>query len=202
MKLLLHPLPVRIFHWTMVACVMGLLLTGLFISSPPAWLRLPMGLLRELHGACAAVLIVNFAGHVYYYAYTGKYTEILLLPGDWAHVRSFLRYYLFITAHHPNYGRYNPGQKALFTAWALAVIAAAVTGAALLFPGGTTHLQRLLGGLSAIRGWHFLVAAFFAATIPFHLYLVFTEEPAKLQAIFTGYVQKEPGVSRPSRREN
>jgi Ni/Fe-hydrogenase 1 B-type cytochrome subunit len=192
MKLLLHPLPVRIFHWVMFAAVMTLLATGLYIHDPPAWLRLPVSLMRELHGMAAAALVVNMALHIYYYARTGKHTEILLLPGDWANVRSFLRYYLFITAHHPNYGRYNPGQKALFTSWGLAVIVAAVTGAALLFPGDTTGLQRLLGGLNAIRSVHFLVAAFFAASVPFHLYLVFTEEPAKLQAMFTGYVQKEP----------
>lgn len=192
MKLLLHPLPVRIFHWTMFTCVITLLSTGLYIHSPPAWLHLPVNMMRELHGVFAAMLAVNLAGQVYYYAYTGKHTEILLLPGDWANVRSFLRYYLFITEHHPNYGRYNPGQKALFTAWGLAIMVAAVSGVALLFPDDTTRLQRLLGGLNAARSAHFLVAAFFAASIPFHLYLVFTEEPAKLQAIFTGYVRKEP----------
>jgi Ni/Fe-hydrogenase 1 B-type cytochrome subunit len=192
MKLLLHPLPVRVFHWTMFAAVMTLFLTGLYLHSPPAWLLLPVSLMRGLHGAAAAVLVVNFAGQIYYYAYTGKHTEILLLPGDWANMRSFLRYYLFVTEHHPNFGRYNPGQKALFSAWGLAVAVAAVTGAALLFPDDTTRLQRLLGGLNACRSVHFLVAAFFAASIPFHLYLVFTEEPAKLQAIFTGYVRKEP----------
>lgn len=197
MKLLLHPLPVRVFHWTMFACVMTLLFTGLYIHSPPAWLHLPMSLMRGLHGMAAAVLVGNLAGQVYYYSYTGKFTEILLLPGDWVNVRSFLRYFLFITEHHPNYGRYNPGQKALFSSWGLAVLAAAVSGAALLFPDDTVRLQRLLGGLNVIRSGHFLVATYFAATIPFHLYLVFTEEPAKLQAIFTGYVQKEPKTPPP-----
>lgn len=176
----------------MFACVTVLLLTGLYLHAPPAWLRLPTGLMRELHGVFAALLVVSLACHAYYYARTGKHTEILLLPGDWVNVRSFLRYYLFITEHHPNYGRYNPGQKALFTSWGLVTVIAAVTGAALLFPDDTTRLQRLLGGLNAIRSAHFLVAAFYAASVPFHLYLVFTEEPAKLQAMFTGYVQKEP----------
>ncbi len=192
MKLLLHPLPVRVCHWTMFAGVTTLLFTGLYLHSPPAWLLLPVNLLREAHGAAAAVAVVNLAGQIYYYAYTRKYTEILLLPGDWSNMRSFLRYYLFVTDHHPNFGRYNPGQKAIFSSWGLAIVVAAVTGIALMFPDDTLRLQRLLGGLSAIRSVHFLVAAFFAATIPFHLYLVFTEDPAKLQAMFTGYVRKEP----------
>lgn len=192
MKLLLHPLPVRVFHWVMFTAVMVLLLTGLYLHSPPAWLQLPMSLMRKLHGVFAALLTVNLGGQIYYYAYTGKHTEILLLPGDWVNVRSFLRYYLFITAGHPNYGRYNPGQKALFTSWGLAVAVAAVTGAILFWPNDTTGLQRVLGGLNVVRSVHYFVAAFFMGTIPFHLYLVFTEDPAKLQAIFTGYVSKEP----------
>ena len=192
MKLLLHPLPVRIFHWSMFTAVIVLVATGLYLSAPPAWLILPLSLIRKLHGAFATLLIFTFAGQVYYYIYTGKWTEILLLPGDWVHLRSFFRYYLFITDGHPNYGRYNPGQKALFTAWGLAVLAVSVTGPILLLPDDTIALQRLLGGLTLLRGLHFLVAAFFVAAIPFHLYLVFTEDPAKLQAIFTGYLRKDP----------
>lgn len=192
MKLLLHPLPVRIFHWIMFACVMVLMATGFYIGSPPDWLALPMSRVRKAHGIFGALLAFNLFGQVYYYIYTGKYTEILLRPADWVNVRSFVRYYLFITAGHPNYGRYNPGQKALFTAWGLAAALGVLTGAALFLPDSLVWLQRLFGGLNGIRVIHYCVGVFFAATVPFHLYLVFTEDPAKLQAMFTGYVQKEP----------
>ncbi|MBP2653201.1 MAG: Di-heme cytochrome, transrane [Firmicutes bacterium] len=84
MKLLLHPLPVRFFHWTMVASVLSLLLTGLFLSSTPEWLRLPTRIMRQLHGSFGMVLIANLAGQIYYYVYTGKFTEVLLLPRDMA----------------------------------------------------------------------------------------------------------------------
>ena len=192
MKLLLIPLPLRIFHWVMVAAVLVLLFTGLYLGNPPVWLILPFSLMRKLHGLLAVVLMTNLAGQIYYYAFRGKWTEILLLPRDWAHVRSFLRYYLFITEKHPNFGRYNPGQKLLFTIWGLAVLLASLTGSALLFPDDTLWLQKLLGGLNTIRIAHYFVAVVFAGSIPLHLYLVFTEDPAHLQAIFTGYIQKEP----------
>lgn len=192
MKLLLHPLPIRVFHWVMVTAVTVLLFTGLYLDSPPVWLNLPLSLMRKLHGIFAALLITNFAGQSYYYIYTGKFTEIILLPRDLGNIRSFLRYYLFITARHSNFGRYNPGQKLLFSLWGLAVIAVTVTGTALLFPDWSSWLQKVLGGLNGVRIIHYLAAVFFAATIPLHLYLVFTEDPAKLQAIFTGYLQKEP----------
>jgi Ni/Fe-hydrogenase 1 B-type cytochrome subunit len=192
LKLLLHSLPVRIFHWVMFACVLVLLFTGLYLHSPPAWLVVPASKMRKLHGVFAALLVVNFAVHVYYYVFTRKFTEVLLLPRDWINVRSFLRYYLFITENHPNFGRYNPGQKMLFTAWGLAVLTATVSGIGLFFPEESIWLQRLLGGLNNMRLIQYFIAVFFAASIPLHLYLVFTEDPAKLQAIFTGYIKKDP----------
>lgn len=191
MKLLLQPLPVRIFHWVMAVCIFVLLFTGLYIHNPFTYIHLPMNITRKIHTMFGLVLITNLAGQIYYYFVTKKFTEILLLPGDIANLRSFTRYVLFITDGHPNFGRYNPGQKWLFTSWGLAVLLASFTSMLLIFPENTFWLQLKLGGLNTVRVLHFLVAAFFAATIPLHFYLVFTESPAKLQAIFTGYVEKE-----------
>lgn len=197
MKLLLHPLPVRIFHWTTFFCITTLMLTGLYLHEPFQFLHLPVILVRKLHGICALLLSTTLFGQIYYYTFTAKFTEILLLPRDWSSLRSFLRYYLFITAHHPNFGRYNPGQKLVFTSWAIAVLAAIFTGGLLLLPEQFLQLQRLLGGLAAIRLMHYTIMMFFLGTLPLHIYLVFTEEPAKLQAMFTGWINKE--ISNKSR---
>lgn len=192
MKLLLHPLPIRIFHWTIFCCVITLVVTGLYLHEPPQFLNLPMGLARKLHGIFALLLCTTLFGQIYYYTVTGKFTEIVLLPRDWSNVRSFLRYYLFITEHHPNFGRYNPGQKLLFTLWGLAVLAAFITGVGLFFPEESTWLQRLLGGLANMRVIQYTIAMIFLGSLPLHIYLVFTEDPAKLQAMFTGWINKEP----------
>lgn len=200
MKLLLHPLPIRILHWVMVTSVVVLLFTGFYIHRPPDWLLLPLGEVRKIHGIFGLLLTVNFILHIYYYIYTGKFTEPLLLPRDWQNMRAFLRYYLFITEHHPNFGRYNPGQKFLFSVWALAVGTASVTGLTLLLPDYSEGLQRYIGGLPGLRIIQYCVAVIFASTVPLHLYLVFTEEPAKTQSMFTGYVQREPKPQPMSRR--
>lgn len=192
MRLILHPLPVRIFHWTMFTCVMVLLTTGLYLHEPPDFLLLPLSQVRKVHYSFGIVITLNLLGQIYYYIYTAKFSEVLFLPRDIVNVPSFLRYYLFITAHHPNFGRYNPGQKFIFSAWGLAVAIGAITGFGLLFPNETTGLQRLLGGLEAMRLIQYGIAILFLATVPVHLYLVFTEDPAKLQAMFTGYINKEP----------
>lgn len=190
MKLLLQPLPVRIFHWVMFVCITALLITGLYINNPVTAAKIPLNLLRKTHIIFGLILIANLLGQIYYYTVTKKFTEILFLPGDWINLRSFVRYVLFITESHPNFGRYNPGQKWLFTSWGLAIMIVSFTSMPLLFPDNTTLVQRYTGGLNNVRIIHYFIAIFFAATIPLHLYLVFTEDPAKLQAMFTGYVEK------------
>ncbi|MDF2635105.1 MAG: Di-heme cytochrome, transrane [Pelosinus sp.] len=191
MKLLLHPLPIRIFHWVMFFAVMMLVFTGLYMDTPWNRLHLSMEVVRKTHTLFSSIIIVNLVAHIYYYLYTNKITEILFLPRDWVNVPSFIRYVLFITEGHPNFGRYNPGQKLIFSLWFLAVVIAAITGIILLFSGNTQWLQWRLGGLNQIRIFHYGVAIYFAASIPLHLYLVFTESPANLQAMFTGYINKE-----------
>jgi Ni/Fe-hydrogenase 1 B-type cytochrome subunit len=191
MKLLLHPLPIRIFHWVMFSAVIVLTFTGLYMDTPWNRLHLPLEVVRKTHTLFSGVIIVNLLVHVYYYLYTNKITEILLSPRDWVNVPSFIRYVFFITEGHPNFGRYNPGQKLIFSLWFLAVAIAAFTGSILLFPENSQWLQWKLGGLNVIRILHFGVAVFFLMSISLHLYLVFTESPANLQAMFTGYINKE-----------
>jgi Ni/Fe-hydrogenase 1 B-type cytochrome subunit len=152
---------------------------------------LPMRVNRKLHTLFSAILIVNLMGHLYYYLYARKTTDVIFTLRDWVNIPSFLRYVFFITEDHPNFGRYNPGQKLLFSFWFLTIIIAVTTGIILLFPENSQWFQRMLGGLNIIRILHFYVAIFFAMLIPLHLYLVFTESPANLQAMFTGYINKD-----------
>jgi Ni/Fe-hydrogenase 1 B-type cytochrome subunit len=175
----------------MFFAVMMLVFTGLYMDTPWNRLHLSMEVVRKTHTLFSSIIIVNLVAHIYYYLYTNKITEILFLPRDWVNVPSFIRYVLFITEGHPNFGRYNPGQKLIFSLWFLAVVIAAITGIILLFSGNTQWLQWRLGGLNQIRIFHYGVAIYFAASIPLHLYLVFTESPANLQAMFTGYINKE-----------
>lgn len=195
MKLLLQPGLVRLCHWILVTCIFTLLFTGFYLDRPWPWLHLPLHMVRQVHMIFGVTLVFNFLTQVYYYLYTGKYTEMILRRRDLADVPSFLRYVLFITAKHPNYGRYNPGQKLLFMSWMLAILLSATTGSNLIFPDNTLWLQRLLGGLQTVRVIHYFAAVFFATTVVLHVYLVFTEDPAKLQAMFTGYILKEPHLT-------
>ncbi len=190
MKLLLQPLPVRIFHWIMFAAVVYLVASGLYLHDP--WSFLPYREMRKTHIIAGVILILNLGGQCYYYLVTGKYREIVFTRHDVPNLRSFFRYALFITENHPNYGRYNPGQKVLFTSWGLVSLLSGGAALPYFFPEYASWLSRPFGGLGGIRIIFYGITMFFLATIPLHLYLVFTEEPAKLQAMFSGYVNKEP----------
>ena len=196
MKLLIQPLPIRIFHWVMVSAVTSLVLTGLLFYTNNGMLQVPFRTVRLIHILAGIVLTANLFFHIYYYIVTSRYSEVLLNRDDLGNLKAFFQYYLFLRPDHPNFGRYNPGQKLIYDSWALASVLSAVAGYILLFPAETTSLQRWLGGLQLMRLWKYAITVWFLATIPVHIYLVFTENPAKLQAIFTGYVSKpsEPPV--------
>lgn len=193
MKLLLHPLPVRIFHWVMALTAGYLTVSGLYLHDP--WAGPVYGMIRKIHMFAGMLLLVNLAGQIYYYVFTGKYPEVLFTVRDLPNLSSFFRYALFIAESHPNYGRYNPGQKALFSAWGIAVLLAGIAALPYLWTEQASLFSRLFGGMGGTRLVFYVIAWFFVATIPLHLYLALTEDPAKLQAMFSGYVRKQPRKS-------
>lgn len=189
MKLLLHPLPVRFFHWLMAITMTTLIFTGLYMNNPFLGKYIPMRMIHFIHSINGMILIANTLSQIYYYILTRKYTEVLFCPLDIANIRSLLRYYLFITDNHPNYGRYNPGQKGLFTIFWLLILIASIVGLALLFLDQIIGLQKIMPGLTTLRMIKYIIAMSLISAIILHLYLVFTESPARLQAMFTGYIK-------------
>jgi len=192
MKILLNPLPVRIFHWTMALSIIVLVITGLLINDPPMAPIMTVNFVRKLHAIFGIILILNTLAQFYYYTVKGHWQEVVFLPRDIPNLYSFLRYMFFVTEGMPYYGRYNPGQKLVFTTWWLAIIIASVVSMASLFPNDTTGLQRLIGGLGNVRAIKYLITMFFVATVPWHIYLSLTEDLARLQAMVTGYIYEEP----------
>ena len=191
LKLQTQPLAIRIFHWVMTACVIVLVITGLLFYAEPGQVNAPFRMIRLLHGTAGVILTLNVLAHIYYYLVTRRYPEIVLNRSDISNLKAFFQYYLFLRPAHPNFGRYNPGQKLIFDSWAIVSVLSAIAGFILLFPSETGMLQRWSGGLQMLRLLKYGITVWFLLTIPVHIYLVFTEDPAKLQAMFTGYVRKE-----------
>ncbi|MCX7781720.1 MAG: cytochrome b/b6 domain-containing protein [Negativicutes bacterium] len=191
MKELHQPLSIRINHWVMAISAVILTITGFHLSQPFSWLAVKMSMVRKVHFIFGFIALANLVSHIAFYVITKTYNDILLRWRDIKDMPSFLKYFLFLSEPHPNFGKYNPGQRLIFCSWALVLIIGGTAGLAAYFPQQAAFVTKLSGGPTGIKWVKYLTAVYFAATIPLHLYLVFSEDPAKLQAIFTGYVRKE-----------
>lgn len=190
MKELHQPLAIRINHWVMAVGVLVLTVTGFHLSQPYPWLAVKMSSVRKVHFIFGFIVLANLVAHIAFYVITKTYNDILLRWRDIKDTPSFIKYFLFVSEPHPNFGKYNPGQRLIFCSWAVALIVGGTAGLAAFFPAKAGLVIKLFGGLQGIKWTKYLTGVFFASTIPIHIYLVFFEDPAKLQAMFTGYVRK------------
>lgn len=182
-------LPTRLFHWIQVGLVFILIFTGFSFTYAGAT-QIPVHTLRLFHATTGYLLIINLALYCYYNAVSGAYKRILFGLKDLQNLWSVIKYAFFLKKSYPHTGKYNGLQKALFSIWLIVLTSLIITGFMLLFVEDFSWGQRILGGLSNLRVLHFSGAIFMTSTISGHIYLALTEDPAKLQAIFTGYIKE------------
>ena len=185
----LHPLPVRILHWLQVIIITTLIVCGLYLHYP-RFLEIPYSTVKYIKGVLNFLLIANTLVYIYYSVISKHYRELIVGFRDLKHIPSFFRYIFFLNKSPGYYGKYNPGQKAMYTFWFILILIQIFTGLQLFFPDTFGYFIKLSGGLNKIRQVHYFATWIFAATIPIHLYLSITEDPAKLQSIFTGYARR------------
>jgi Ni/Fe-hydrogenase 1 B-type cytochrome subunit len=122
---------------------------------------------------------------------SGQWRNVALTWRDVRNLPRFLAYALFFKKSHPYYGKYNPGQKLVYSLWIPAVIGISLTGLAMKFNGSFLALFAPWFNLSSIRVLHFYLAIYFVITSMLHMYLSLTESPAKLQAMFSGRLRQK-----------
>ena len=162
----LHPLPVRIMHWTNAVAMLVMITSGWGIYDDDVIIRgLHFNQFWRLGDWAAWSLNWHFAGMwlltingLIYLAYgvvTGRLRERLLpiRPSDLIHtVRDTLR----LKLEHEDINTYNAVQKLLYIVVILAGIAQVVTGLAIWKPVQFSGLVSLLGGFQSARVLHFL----------------------------------------------
>jgi len=188
-----HPIWIRVFHWMNMIAITLLILTGYYIHAPldfPIFKNMDQA--RTLHFAMAYVLCVGVLGRVYYAIVTGDWKNILFNPiPDIKNLPSMLKYYLFMSDSHPYYGKYNPGQKMMYTGWLFMALIQIITGFILYKPYLFPSLGALLGGLVAVRVIHYIVTWLFALSVLVHVYLDVSEGIPVLMSMFTGKIPKD-----------
>jgi len=189
-KVLIQSRPNRIFHWLFTGSVILLIVSGFYISNPVS--------LGHVYDMDANILIQSaaaffasgvFLAWVYHHITTRAYKDMWFRRRDVADLKGLLKYYFFMEEKPPVHGKYNSGQRLIYTSWFFAFIFMFLTGL-VLYSANFGYVLPFPVVIQKIRFYHFLGALWWLGTVPLHIYLSFTEDPAKLQAIFTGWVKK------------
>ncbi len=186
-----HPLWLRLLHWSNMISITLLVVSGFYIHAPQTfhWLFKTMDNARTLHFAMAYLLVFGMVMRVYFGIVTKDWHNVIYQPiKDTMKFPSMIKYYLFLAKDHPYYGKYNPGQKGMYTGILFLAICQFVTGFILYKPLYFTHAAGLLGGYVAIRVVHYIITWIFVLMVMVHVYLDVAEGIPILKSIFTGKI--------------
>ena len=198
--------PIRLFHWTAVASVTTLFVTGLLISTPifsgqgEAWEVFVMGRVRQVHFAAAYVFVVAYVWRSLWFFLGNRYARSgfpAVWKARWWHdlarqINDYLRF---------DFGTPHAGHNALgglsYTIFVIGLgMAQILTGFALYGesnPGGfwdslVGWVIPLLGGSARTHVWHHLFAWGFAVFAILHVYIVFYDGQQYKNGLVTSMV--------------
>jgi len=183
-----HSWTARLLHWTFAPAALACILSGFYINRPTDFYGFnKMDSARKTHFIAQFVLLFSYLARVCYGFKNKNYREIIPDRKTLVHMPEFLKHELFLTSRKPEFPKYNPGQKILFTGFALFIPIQIVTGLALYASNSWQKTAKLAGGLNPLRKLHFLAALAIYSLVSGHLYFALTHGLKKLKSIFTGY---------------
>ncbi len=207
-RLYVWQIPVRLAHWTIVASMIVLGVTGFYIGYPfisapgEAFYNYVMGTMRFAHFTASFFLATAFVLRVYWFIVGNEYSRFTgLFPlsrdqlrGMWAQVR----YYTFTSIKRPHYIGHNPLAGFIYLIIYLLIFLQGLTGLALygeIRPGGLwwTLFSWLfaIAPNNVLRLVHHLLMWIFIAFFMLHLYLGvlndILERSGIISSMVTGY---------------
>jgi thiosulfate reductase cytochrome b subunit len=205
-RIYIHPLPVRIWHWTnAVSCVM-LFLTGVQIRYVGLIDVVPFRIAVVVHNWIGFVLIANFFVWLGFYLFSDKikvyHPELNLVKFFRGSMRQAIYYGYGIFKGAPNpfhvsmYRKFNPLQAMTYQIIMLLLLPIqCFTGILLWNLTRFAGVAAFLGGVRVIDTVHVLIFIVFAFYIPFHAYLGTLGHTAldHYKAMVTGYEELEEG---------
>lgn len=185
-----HPLWLRLLHWSNMISIAMLCLTGFYIHAPESFrLFANMNTARTAHFAFAMVLVFGVVIRIYLAIVKKDWTNIVFHPiEDTKKLPSMIKYYLFLAKDHPYYGKYNPGQKGMYTAVYIMALFQVLTGFILYKPEFFTSWAYFFGGYLVVRILHYIVTWIFLLMVLVHVYLDVAEGIPVLKSIVTGKI--------------
>ncbi|MCR4430399.1 MAG: cytochrome b/b6 domain-containing protein [Tepidanaerobacteraceae bacterium] len=199
-KLLLFPAPVRIFHFVLAASLTAAIATGIAPGLGLHFERpvLAMRYVRLIHASAGFIAFGAVIFRTGYALVSGDYKDFSINAQDIRTIPSLLGYYLFLRKEPPPLRtKLNVGQKLIYLSWFACIIYLSLAGMLLLYSyfdtmgWPFTFFQKALPP-QRNRFIKYHVTIYLIATIIVHIYLAHTEDIARMQAIFTGWVRVSP----------
>jgi len=201
----LHPVSIRIMHWTNAVAMIVMILSGWGIYNDDViinglhfahFLRLGSWAAQSLlwHFAAMWLLVLNGAAYLIYGLVTGRLRD-RLLPIRVRDVIKTVRDTLHLHIDHTDLTVYNAVQKLLYIVVILAGISQVVTGLAIWKPVQFSGLVVWLGGFQGARIIHFAGMSVILGFLAIHVALSLLV-PKTLWAMLFGGPRLQPG--RPS----
>ena len=208
-KLYVHPLPVRIWHWTNAAGFIALIITGLQIRYVDLFNLMSFKTAVTVHNWVGFVLIGNFFVWLLFYLFTDKikvyHPELSPMKhfrGSWSQLR-YYGYGIFRgdpNPHHVSaYHKFNALQSMTYQIIMMLLVPLQfVTGLLLWDLKRFSGMVELFGGVHVIATAHVLLFVFFSAFIFIHPYLASLGHTTfgHFKAMLTGYEEVEDAASK------
>jgi thiosulfate reductase cytochrome b subunit len=201
----LHPLGVRLMHWTNAIAMFVMITSGWGIYDDYVIIpRLHFGQAMRLGSWAVPSLLWHFAGmwllavnglaYLIYGIVSGRLRE-RLLPIRWSEVLQTVRDTLHFKIDHDDLTVYNAVQKLLYIVVIVAGISQVVTGLLIWKPVQFSGGVALLGGFQAVRLEHFIGMTVIVGFVVVHVVLAILV-PRTLWAMVSG----GPRLHRPAVR--
>ena len=201
----LHPLPVRLMHWTNAVAMIVMIGSGWGIYNDsvifhflhfPDWMRIGSWAAESLlwHFAGMWFLAINGLAYLLYGLFTGRFLE-RLFPIKVGEVIQTVRDTLHFRIAHEDLTHYNAVQKLLYIVVILAGISQVISGLAIWKPIQFSGLVNLFGSFQGARIVHFWGMAVIVGFVLVHVALALLV-PKTLWAMLAG----GPRIERPARR--
>ena len=203
-KVYVHPLPVRIWHWTNAVGFVVLILTGLQIRYMDLVQALSFPVAVNVHNTVGFVLIANYFVWLLFYLFSDKITVYHpeLKPSKYFRdtIRQAMYYGYGIFKGHPNphhvtaYRKFNALQSTMYQIIMILLVPIQFyTGVLLWDVAGFAGSIEALGGVRVVANLHVALFIFFFAFIFGHVYLASLGHTtsAHFKAMLTGYEEVE-----------
>jgi thiosulfate reductase cytochrome b subunit len=213
-KLYIHPLPVRIWHWTNAIGFVLMILTGLQIRYLDLMQVVSFRTAVVAHNWIGFVLIANFFVWLSFYLFTDKIkvyhpelSPTKYFRMSWRQIQ-YYGYGIFrgdANPHHPNaYRKFNPLQSMMYQIIMMLLVPLQFfTGLILWDVTRFSSMIDLFGGLRIVDTIHVLLFIVFSGFIIVHVYLgSLGHTPwAHFKAKITGYEDVEDEAAGTDTRE-